>query len=83
MVALLHGTGSYPPGSRGWQRLMRLRAIQLPFNRPYFRASDEAALPRPALRSADSKWQFGALSRGFVDNQKPAHVLTPQLLIRV
>ena len=36
MVALLHGTGSYPPGLRGWQRLRRLMAIQPPLRSPYF-----------------------------------------------
>ena len=36
MVALLHGTGSYPPRLKGWQRLMRLRASHPPFRSPYF-----------------------------------------------
>jgi hypothetical protein len=34
--SLFHGTGSYPPGFKGWQRLMRLMDIQPPFRRPYF-----------------------------------------------
>ena len=41
-MTLLHGTGSYPPRLKGWQRLMRLMAIQPPFRRPYFSTASYA-----------------------------------------
>jgi len=36
MVASLHGTGSYSPGLKGWQRPMCLMAVQPPFRKLYF-----------------------------------------------